>query len=254
MKQRKLLCIFAHPDDESRIVGGALAKYASEGVHITLVVATRGEEGSAGEPPLCSTEELPRVREQELREACRILGISDLEILDYRDGSLPDVDQDELIGRFVESIRRTRPDVVLTFGPEGRTLHPDHLVIHKAATAAFHLAGDPDAYPAHQLPPYTPAKLYYHIVPESIAKRVGWRFPSEPDDRVTLILDIAPWIEQKRQASNSAHRTQAHDLIFKGITDDERWELLSIEHYILAATHGIPRPTREADMFERFNR
>lgn len=249
MRQRRLLGLFAHPDDESRIVGGALARYASEGVEITLVVATRGEEGSMGEPPLCSYEALPQYRERELRDACRILGVSTIEILDYRDGTLENIDQGELTGQLVCAIRRAKPDIVLTFGPEGRTLHQDHLVIHKTATAAFHLAGDSSAYPEQGLPAFCPAKLYYHTVPESVARRVPWSFPTEPDERVTLTLDVSPWIDQKRRASNEAHRTQAHDLIFKGISEDERWDVLSKEHYVLAATHRIPQPIHEDDMF-----
>lgn len=250
MKQYRLLGIYAHPDDESRIVGGTLARYASLGVHVALLVATRGEAGSCGEPPLCDPLELSQFREAELRKACEILGVSDLDILDFRDGTLHDIAAATLIQPCVAAIRRQRPHVVLTFGPEGRTMHADHIAIHKAATAAFHLAGDPEAYTDDGLPPYTPDKLYYHIVPESVAKQVAWRFPTRPDNEVTLSLDVGPWINQKRDASNDAHRSQAHDLIFKGISDDVRWNLLSTEHYILSATNGLPIPARETDMFD----
>jgi N-acetylglucosamine malate deacetylase 2 len=250
MHQYRMLGIFAHPDDESRIVGGALARYADQGVHVSLLVATRGEAGSCGEPPLCDPEALPQFRERELRVACTILGISDLSILDYQDGTLEDVDLDELTGHCVAAIRRQKPHVILSFGPEGRTLHPDHIVIHQAATNAFHLAADPEAYPNDGLPPHATEKLYYHVVPESITEQASWRFPMQPDHEVTLVLDVGPWIEQKRRASNEAHRSQAHDLIFKGVTDELRWKLLSTEHYVLAATNGRPVPARERDMFD----
>ena len=250
MRQYRLLGIFAHPDDESRIVGGTLAKYVSEGANVSLLVATRGEEGSCGEPPLCNVQDLPQFRENELLHACEILGISDLTILDYRDGTLNDVNREGLIGHCVAAIRRHQPDVVLTFGPEGRTLHPDHIAIHEAALAAFHLSGDPGVYTDDSLPAHTPRKLYYHIVPDSIAEQVSWRFPTQPDAEITLTLDVSPWIEQKRKATNDAHRSQAHDLIFKGISDDVRWELLSTEHYVLAATNSLPIPASEVDMFD----
>ena len=250
MRQRRILGIFAHPDDESRIVGGALAKYASEGVQISLVVATRGEGGSSGEPPLCSSDELPAVREQELREACRILGVSELEILDYRDGALDEVDRTELIEHFVRAIRTTTPDIVLTFGPEGRTLHPDHIVIHETATAAFYQAGDPEHFVQTGLPVHTPAKLYYHVVPTSYKEPANWRFPTIPDEQVTLALNVRPWLKQKWRVVYEAHRTQAHDLIYKGISEEERWELLATEHYVLAATNGIALPDHETDMFD----
>lgn len=250
MPQRRLLGIFAHPDDESRIVGGTLAKYASEGARVSLVVATRGEAGSRGEPPLTTSDELPRVRERELSEACAILGLSDLTILNYRDGTLPDVDRHELTGHLVAAIRRFKPQVIVTFGSEGRTLHPDHLVIHEAATVAFELAADSTAYPEQQLQPHAAQKLYYHVVPRSVAERVGWRFPSVPDEEVTVALDVAPWVEQKRRATYEAHRTQAHDLIFAGLSsEEERWGILSTEHFVLAATHDLDRPAYEDDLF-----
>lgn len=249
MTNRRLLGIFAHPDDESRIVGGALAKYASEGVTISLVVATRGEVGSCGEPPLCTPEELPQLREAELREACAILGVHDLSILDYRDGTLSDVDRIALTGQLVAAIRRVRPQVVLTFGPEGRTLHPDHTAIYEAATVAFNLAAYPHAYPEHDLAPFAATKLYYTAIPESQAQATNWRFPSIPDADVTVALDVSAWIDQKKRATNDAHRSQAHDQPFGGLPETDRWHELSAEYYRLAATHDIDRPACEDSFF-----
>jgi LmbE family N-acetylglucosaminyl deacetylase len=250
MTERRLLGIFAHPDDESRIVGGALAKYASEGVQVDVLVATRGEVGSCGEPPLCSPEELPRIREAELRAACTMLGVHDLVLLDYRDGTLTEVDRRALIGDIVAAIRRMQPHVVITFGPEGRTLHPDHIVIHEAATAAFHLAADPCAWTLDNQPLWAAPKLYYSAIPASQARATQWRFPSIPDDQVTVALDVASWIAQKKQATNEAHRTQAHDQPFGNLSEAERWRELSTEYFRLAATHGMPHPQRETDLFE----
>ena len=249
MTARTLLGLFAHPDDESRIVGGTLAKYASAGVHVALVVATRGEAGSCGEPPLCTPEELPQVREAELRAACTILGVTDLTLLDYRDGTLPDVDRHALIGHLVAAIRRVRPQVVLTFGPEGRTLHPDHIAIHHAATAAFDRAADPAAYPEQDLPPVAAAKLYYTTLPESLVRAINWSFPGIPDEEVTMALDVSPWLEQKKRATNEAHRTQAHDQPFANLPEDERWQALSVEYFRRAASRLPQQPWREPDLF-----
>jgi len=249
MKNRRLLGIFAHPDDESRIVGGTLAKYASEGVAVSLIVATRGEMGSCGEPPLCAPDELPGLREAELRQACEILGIQDLTILDYRDGALAAVDRAKLRCHLVHAIRKVRPQVVLTFGPEGRTLHADHIVIHEAATSAFALAADPDACLADGLPPFAASKLYYSAIPDSQARATSWRFPSIPDDEVTLALDVSPWLDQKKRATNDAHRSQAHDQPFGALPEDARWKELGVEYLHLASTHGIERPAREDDLF-----
>ncbi len=250
MAERALLGLFAHPDDESRIVGGTLARYAGEGVKVSLVVATRGEAGSCGRPPLCTPEELPRVRERELAEACRILGVREWQLLDYRDGTLADVDRGELTGQLVTAIRRVRPGVVLTFGPEGRTLHPDHIAVHHAATAAFELAADPMAYPEQGLSAHTASKLYYTTLPESLVRDINWAYPGIPDEQVTVALDVRPWLDQKKRATNEAHRTQAHDQPFANLAEDARWEALSTEYFHLAATHGIEPAAREEDLFE----
>ncbi len=248
MVVRRLLGLFAHPDDESRIVGGTLAKYASEGVAVSLVMATRGETGPCGEPPLCTPEELPQVREAELRAACAILGVTDLTILDYRDGTLPDVDRSELTGHLVAAIRRIRPQVVLTFGPEGRTLHPDHIAIHHAARAAFKFAADPAAYPEQGLPAYAAPKLYETTLPERLVRAINWGFPGIPDEEVTVALNIGPWLAQKKQATNEAHRTQAHDQPFANLPEDERWQALSIEYFRLAASRLPGQPRHELDL------
>src|SRR5215469_7836282 len=80
-----LLFIFAHPDDET-FSAGTIAKYATAGVEVGLICATRGERGSTGD--LCSIDELPRVREAEVREAARILGVRRVEMLPYEDQKL----------------------------------------------------------------------------------------------------------------------------------------------------------------------
>lgn len=140
----KLMCVLAHPDDESLGMGGTLAKYSSEGVETYLVTATRGERGrfgAAGESP--GPEIVGRVREAELLAAAKELGLREVRFLDYTDGELDRVDPGEAIGRIVAHLRRVRPDVVVTFGPEGAYGHPDHIAISQFATAAVVCAADP---------------------------------------------------------------------------------------------------------------
>jgi LmbE family N-acetylglucosaminyl deacetylase len=92
-----LLAVFAHPDDETFRPGGTLALLARQGVQVYLLTATRGEAGSCGDPPVCRPEELPVVRERELRCACAALGIEPPHILDYPDGRLSDVDPEAVV-------------------------------------------------------------------------------------------------------------------------------------------------------------
>jgi bacillithiol biosynthesis deacetylase BshB2 len=136
VQKRKLLAVFAHPDDESFICGGTLAKYASMGVEITLVSATRGDMGRRmGNPPYVNRETMPAIREMELNKACEALGIERLIFFDIRDKMVEFYDQERLIERIAALIEEIQPDVILTFH-EIFGGHPDHCAIGKATTAA----------------------------------------------------------------------------------------------------------------------
>lgn len=141
-----LLAVFAHPDDESFGVGGTLARYSAEGVGVHLVCATRGEAGSVADPSRFRGEDLGALRERELRAAAAALGIRTIRLLGCGDGRLDCCPPTELVGRVVAAIRETRPQVVITFGPDGISGHPDHATISRATTEAVAAAGDPAAY------------------------------------------------------------------------------------------------------------
>lgn len=235
---RRLLAVTAHPDDEARIIGGTLAKYAAEGSIISVLCATRGERGSRGDPPLCAPEELAVVREGELRAACEILGVQDLRLLDYRDGELPKVEPASVIGAILRGFEEWKPQVVITFGPEGRTSHPDHIAIHHLTIQAFRQARGRAA----------PLKLYYMAFPQSIREVISPRFPGQPDERISLTLDVTPWLAVKRRAIE-AHRTQVRPP-FAHLPEARRWEILSREYYILAESRLPTRPGPERTLFD----
>jgi len=163
----KLLAVLAHPDDESLGFGGTLAKYAAQGVGTYLVTATRGERGrfgalgKSGDPV-----EVGRVREAELRAAAAVLGLREVAFLSYPDGEVDKVESAIAIRDIVSHIRRIRPHVVLTFGPEGAYGHPDHIAISQFTTAAIVCAADAE-YLLHDVsqgdspPPHRVAKLHY---------------------------------------------------------------------------------------------
>ena len=135
---RQMLLIFAHPDDESFALGGTIAKYAEQGVTITLVAATKGEAGKAAE--ICKPEELGLIREQELLRAAEILGIAEVVFLGYRDKEVPIAPPLEIVEKLVRIIRKIRPQVVITFGADGASGHRDHRAIHHFTKAAIQLA------------------------------------------------------------------------------------------------------------------
>lgn len=162
MRSLRLLCILAHPDDESLGLGGILAKYGAEGVETYLVTATRGEKGWFGPPDENpGPKELGRIREGELKEATKVLGLHELNLLDYHDGELEKADQGLLTQQLVGHIRRIRPDVVVTFDHNGVYGHPDHIAATRAATAAILAAADVTFKEPGGLAPHTISKLYY---------------------------------------------------------------------------------------------
>lgn len=158
----RLLCILAHPDDESMGFGGILARYAAEGVATYLITATRGERGWQGRPeddP--GPEALARIREAELRAAAAVLGLQRVHLMGYSDGALAEADWAEAIASITCLLRHIRPQVVATFGPDGATGHPDHIAISQMTTAAIVCAADQAYTPARAWRPHRVAKLYH---------------------------------------------------------------------------------------------
>ncbi|MEE9249303.1 MAG: PIG-L family deacetylase [Dehalococcoidia bacterium] len=159
----RVLGVFAHPDDETFCAGGTLAKYAAAGAETMVVSFTRGDAGQIRDTHAATRHTLGKVREQELYQACKHLGVQHAACLDYGDGNLKDVDWRTLLGHVVQTIRTFRPDVVLTFGHDGAYGHPDHMAISVATTEAYKLAGDAEQFPeqiASGLLSHTPSELY----------------------------------------------------------------------------------------------
>mgnify|MGYP005848594215 CR=1 FL=1 len=194
------MAVFAHPDDETFRCGGTLALLARRGVRVQVLTATRGRAGSRGNPPLCTPEELPAVREQELRCACAALGIEPPRLLDYGDGTLAGVDEEEAVEQVLAVIRELRPQVLLTWPPDGLSAHPDHVAVSRWTTLAFERAA--------ALGPEAPAALYHLAVPRSVAEALGLtHLHAIPDEEVTLAVDVTAVWEQKLAAIR-CHRTQ----------------------------------------------
>jgi LmbE family N-acetylglucosaminyl deacetylase len=163
----KMLCVLAHPDDESLGLGGMIARYASEGVEVYLITATRGEEGWFGPPEEHpGADALGQIREQELHAAAEVLGIHEVTLFDYCDGELHNADQQALIREVVEHIRRIRPDVLVTFDHNGVYGHPDHIAATRAASAAVVAAADAN-FPSDR-PPHVVRKFYQFAWTEEV--------------------------------------------------------------------------------------
>ncbi|MBI1879713.1 MAG: PIG-L family deacetylase [Chloroflexi bacterium] len=224
-KPLKLMCVLAHPDDESLATGGILAKYAAAGVQTYLVMATRGERGWSGPAAAYpGPQALGRLREAELRAAAQVLGLREIGFLDYQDGELDRADPVQALAKIVTQLRRVQPEVVVTFDPNGMYGHPDHIAISQLTTTAVVAAADP-SYPGLTMSsPHRVAKLYYRafVQAEQVAyeatfgrlvmpvDRVERRFTVWPEWAITTRIETSAYGEQVWQAVK-CHRSQLPD-------------------------------------------
>jgi LmbE family N-acetylglucosaminyl deacetylase len=246
MTSYSLLAVFAHPDDETFSAGGALAAYAAAGVRVTLVCATRGEVGRIRRPELATPATLGQVRERELRCAAWQLGVADLRFLGYRDSGMAGTPENAdpralinappaaVVARLVGVLRAVRPQVVITFDPQGGYGHPDHIAVHRCTVAAFYAAGDPSAFPAQGYA-WRPVRLFYCV-------------PPRPHDRTQVVLDVREAAPAK-WAALTCHQTQlGPNHALRSLPEAAFQEALGWEGFALAAPP--PRPgLRLFDLF-----
>jgi LmbE family N-acetylglucosaminyl deacetylase len=195
----RLFVAYAHPDDESFGPAAVLADARAAGADLYGLWFTRGEHGQpvANPPPDPTT--LAAQRERDLREAAGLIGFQTFELLDYEDGSLEGYG-DAVTAHVLARLRRLRPEIVLTFGPGGITRHPDHVAVHRAATAAFHQAL------AEGLPLRA---LYYDAVPTAVARRSG--IETELDGRPNAWVAVSEPARKAKLAALAVHARHVTD-------------------------------------------
>lgn len=216
-----LLAVFAHPDDETFRPGGTLALLAQYGVKVHLLTLSHGEGGSCGEPPLCTPDELPGVRERELCCASAALNIEPPHLLDYPDGQLAQIDAEQIIAEIQTVVREVRPQVLLSFGPDGLSGHPDHIIVGQWTTEVFNRVEGI-------------AALYTIAVPQSLANRLGMhQVHAVPDNSITLSVDVSAVWETKLAAMR-CHATQWSSSPMAG-TSEERYRLFFGQEYFVQA-------------------
>ena len=176
-----MLVVVAHPDDETFGMGGTLAFYGHQGAEIHLVCATRGEAGDVPAEMLADGRSIGELREQELKCAAGTLDVRKLYFLNYRDSGMAGSEDNSHHNAFINVplekaaaeiallIRKIRPDIVLTFDPNGGYFHPDHIAAHKATVSAFALSSNP-GFEGQGLEPYQPKKMFFHIVPSAFIR------------------------------------------------------------------------------------
>ncbi|MGH7677229.1 MAG: PIG-L deacetylase family protein [Gemmatimonadaceae bacterium] len=236
---RVLSGIYAHPDDETFSGGGTYAKYAAAGVRCTIYCATDGDAGKTSGLVVASKQELAAVRRRELAAAARALGIDSTESPGHPDGGLRGVDPDALVGEIVRHLRRERPDVVITFGPEGApNTHPDHRVISRAATAAFFLSGNPTVFADHLregLQPHRSLRLYY----------VAWPQPAHDAVLQTRSVEETARIDVRRHRDAELAAWRAH--VSQQALQQRFEETAATDDELFAFAAGTPQPQPVVD-------
>ncbi len=265
-----LMAVHAHPDDEASSTGGVLAKYSDEGVRTVVVTCTNGEfgDGPAGIKPGedgHDTADVAQTRMAELREACKYLGVTELEMLGYHDSGMPDWEYrhspqafcnapaDEVAGRIGALIERYQPQVVITYDPDGAYQHPDHVHTARCAIAAVRATG-------------IPAKLYltamrssgwekvFEALKEAGADLPDWemtpeeeRAARESEARITTEVDIRGVLDRKR-AALLAHASQIEDSWFSKIPSHVVEAAFGQETFIRTRDQ-TQAPVPETDLF-----
>jgi LmbE family N-acetylglucosaminyl deacetylase len=198
---RKLLCVTAHPDDECFAFGGALMLAAEAGVETSVLCFTDGQ-AATNRGSATSGEHLGEMRRTEFEASCKILGVTNAEVLGFQDAQLEFANFSETAAMLVKRMREWKPDVVLTFGMDGAmNTHADHTMVSAFTTAAYHWAASPKRFP--DLGPIHVAKrLYYNTT--------WFFFPGRPAPLPapwTVTLDVQRVQERKFEAFR-AHTSQ----------------------------------------------
>lgn len=287
-----VLTVHAHPDDEASKGAPTLARYKAEGVNTVLVCCTAGEEGDLQNPSLREEGQpfygltpeqeqalVASMRASELAAAAEVIGFDEVVMLGYRDSGMADTEPnehpdcfhqaplDEAVGRLVAIIRRTKPQVIITYSDDQKGYpHPDHLRVHDISVLAYDRAGDPAWYPELG-EPFQPLKLYYsvwtrarvHAVHEAMLKHTGespfsedWLVREGQDHRITTKIDCADY-QWARTEALRAHATQVDPsgAWWFGLSDQQLADAYRWEDWILARSEvgPIPDSDSERDLF-----
>lgn len=277
-RERILVSVLAHPDDETFGMGGTLAKYAHEGVTVYLICATRGEVGEMDKKYLEGFESTSQRREFELRCASKKLGIKEVFFLNYLDSGMAGSEHNrdpqslwatpvmEVAAKVYDLLKQLKPQVVLTFDPIGGYRHPDHIRIHEATVKAFM-----NLLPENNQSPdltYQPQKLYYHTIPKTLIKisvflmRLVGRDPRkfgankdidlqaivEVDFPIHAIVKYAKYAQLVAEAS-ACHASQGGSKLGGGILGWLRKLFSSKVLYMRAYPEPLAGEKKESDLF-----
>lgn len=206
-----ILSIWAHPDDETFAAAGVLATAVQNGQKVICVTATKGEAGVQDEKKW-PAEKLGEIREKELAEALKILGITNHQWLGYKDGFCETVPEDEAVAKITELIKLHQPNTLITFGPEGMTGHPDHCTVSRWVTLAakeskkpiriLHVSHTPKQYEQYLKEMDNKFDIFYNIDQPKLVSR----------EQCALCFDLPDDIVRKKCAALKAMPSQTEGM------------------------------------------
>src|SRR4051812_25804826 len=191
-KERQLLVVFPHPDDEAFGVSGTISAHIENGTPVTYACLTLGEMGRhMGNPPFANRETLPLIRKKELQNAAQAMGLQDLRMLGYRDKTIEFEDEEKLIQDITSIIDEVNPSLIISFYP-GYSVHPDHDACGAAVVKAV------ERIEANQRP-----KLHCVAFANLCEEEIG---------QADIVNDVTQFAE-KKIATLMAHESQAQLMI-----------------------------------------
>lgn len=237
---KRMLCVFAHPDDECYGPGGTIAKAALAGAEVFVTTFTAGEAGTIGISKTLAPAELARRRRSELAAACRALGVAGHRILDVPDRGVAAVDPAWAVGEITADIRRLRPQVVLTFHHRGVSGHPDHVAVAGFLERSFGLAGDDGGPLRHYEWGIPRHRVLLYERPNLV--------PIE-DDELAAVVDVSGAAMDRKVAAIHAHETQYE--FFLGLQAKFDYRVVATpEYFTLRGSRGKPPRPVVDDLWE----
>ena len=248
-RKRSILTILAHPDDESYGMGGALVKYHEEGVRLILVTLTDGGSGSKRvKPGVLPDAPLGVCRLKELELACQALGIDRLVHLGFTDGKLHRTDKTVMINKVTPIICEEKPDIILTFHPNGISGHLDHVATTEVTKAAFVQA----AQNGHSsFPPHQAKKLYFYSLSKAMSGMLNTIYPHKnfyglAKEETTTVINTKAYVTKRLEALQ-CHETQ---FSMEKYGEDIIAARFYKEYFLRYYPTQQPGELRETDLFE----
>ncbi|MBS4206860.1 bacillithiol biosynthesis deacetylase BshB2 [Bacillus sp. FJAT-50079] len=210
-KERHVLIVLPHPDDEAFGISGTISAYIDQGTPVTYACLTLGEMGrSLGNPPFATRESLPHIRKEELKAAAKAMGLADLRLMGYRDKTLEFENDEQLANMVFGLIEELNPSLVITFYP-GYSVHPDHEATGRAVVRAV-----------RRLPKESRPKLHCVAFSNNHEAEIG---------QADIVHDVSPYWKRKIETLK-AHISQTAGM-FEDMEDEqaaqnpdliERWQ------------------------------